>query len=212
MQRLTQLVPIVLVTLGLCGCGSSRPIKYYGLRIPAAPTPSPRTYPIDLAVGRLQGPSLLEAAPIVYRTSANEMGTYTYHRWEDAPVELVQAKLIHMLRSTGLYQSVGGLATTVSGEFVVRGRLYHFEEADADVITTNVAMELELYNRKSGKVVWSHFYSQTEPVEGKQLPAVVAALDRNLERGLQEVVSGLGQYFAANPPRKHALTASDQQR
>ena len=39
MERLTQLVPIVLVTLGLCGCGSPRPIKYYGLRIPATPTP-----------------------------------------------------------------------------------------------------------------------------------------------------------------------------
>ena len=71
---------------------------------------------------------------------------------------------------------------------------------DGDGITGLVSMEFELYDKKAARVLWSHFYSQTEPVETKKVPAVVQALDRNLDRGLKEVVAGLAQYFAANPP------------
>jgi hypothetical protein len=35
-------------------------------------------------------------------------------------------------------------------------------------------------------------------VQGKEISAVVTALDLNLERGLKEVAAGLNQYFSAN--------------
>jgi ABC-type uncharacterized transport system auxiliary subunit len=114
-------------------------------------------------------------------------------------VDMVQEKLIRLLRTTGEYQSING-GSMSGGELVVRGRLYDFAEVDGESITGLVSMEFELYNRKTATIVWSHFYSQTEPVETKQVPAVVQALDRNLDRGLKEVVAGLGRYFAANPP------------
>jgi hypothetical protein len=43
---------------------------------------------------------------------------------------------------------------------------------------------------------------QSEPVQGKEISAVVTALDLNLDRGLKEVAAGLNQYFSANVPRK----------
>jgi ABC-type uncharacterized transport system auxiliary subunit len=49
---------------------------------------------------------------------------------------------------------------------------------------------------QSGKVVWSHGYSQSEPVQGKEISAIVTALDLNLGRGLKETVDGLNQYFS----------------
>jgi ABC-type uncharacterized transport system auxiliary subunit len=79
---------------------------------------------------------------------------------------------------------------------VVRGRLYAFEEVDGGNITGLVSMEFELCDRKSGKVLWSHFYSESEPVDGKKISAVVTALDLNLDRGLKEVAAGLKQYFS----------------
>ena len=69
-------------------------------------------------------------------------------------------------------------------------------------IAALVSMEFELCDRKTGKVLWSHFYSQSEPVQGKEISAVVAALDVNLDRGLKEVATGLNEYFAANLPKK----------
>jgi ABC-type uncharacterized transport system auxiliary subunit len=167
------------------------------------PTPATSTYPIDVLVGRITGPSLLRAAQIVYRTGTNQIGTYQYHRWEDPPVEIVQTKLIRMLQSSGDYQSVSGLGAGSAGEFVVRGRLHEFAEVDGASITGLVTMEFELYNRKTGKILWSHFYSQVEPVQGKEVPDVVGALDRNLDRGLKEVVAGVSKYFAAKLPKQN---------
>ena len=116
---------------------------------------------------------------------------------------MVHDHLIHMLRSSGAYQSVDRLGSTSGGQFVVRGHLYDFEEVDgASGITGLVSMDFQLYDRKSGKVVWSHVYSQSEPVQGKEISAIVTALDVNLERGLKEVTAGLDQYFSANPVGK----------
>jgi len=63
-------------------------------------------------------------------------------------------------------------------------------------------MEFELFDRKAGKTVWTHFYSRSEPVQGKEISDVVSALDRNLMRGLTEVVSGMDVYFSAHLPGK----------
>ena len=202
MNRETVLITIGVLALGLAGCGSPKPIKYYAIQIPAAPSSIKAAYPIDILVSRIKAPSLLEAAPIVYRTGVNELGTYKYHRWQDPPVELIQTKLITLLRSSGGYQSVSGTGAPSDADFVIRGRLYEFTEVDRESVSGLVTMEFELYNRRTTKIVWTHYYSQTEPVQGKEVSAVVQALDQNLDRGLKEVVTELGQYFAANPPKK----------
>lgn len=205
MYRTNCLILISLLGLGLSGCGASRPIKYYTVQVPVAPSPSTNTYSVSLLVGAIGGPEMLKDTPIAYRIGVNEVGTYQYSRWAEPPVEMLKGKLIRMLRDSGQYQSVGSLGSTAEGGYVVRGRLHEFEEVDsAGSINGLVSMEFELYDRKSGKVVWSHSYSRSEPVEGKKISLVVTALDLNLDRGLQEVSAGLGQYFATSVAKQEA--------
>lgn len=85
---------------------------------------------------------------------------------------------------------------------MIRGRLLDFGEIDGASITGLVSMEFELYDRKSGKVVWSHYYSQSEPVQSKEISAIVTALDANLARGLKETAAGLNAYFSSNASGK----------
>jgi len=198
MHRATRPIIVCLLALILSGCGASRPIRYYTVQLPPAPTHSTNTYPVSLLVASIGGPEIFQDTPIAYRIGANGIGTYQYSRWAEPPVDLIKGELIRVLRATGDYQSVAGLGSTSEGQFVIRGRLLDFEEVDGGNISGLVSMEFDLYDRKSGKVVWSHSYSQSEPVQGKEISAVVTALDHNLERGLKEVAAGLNQYFSAN--------------
>jgi len=202
MYRMARLALIASLILSLNGCAKSKPIHYYTVGLPLAPTMTTSARPLSLLVGNIMGADIYRNTPIVYRVGPNEIGAYQYSRWVEPPVELVRSKLIRVLNASGDYQSVTSLGSSSDGQFVVRGRLYEFEEVDGTNITGLVSMEFELYDRKSGKVLWTHFYSQSEPVQSKDIPAVVSALDSNLDHGLKEVAAGLNQYFAANPVSK----------
>jgi len=203
MQRTIRLTLTSLLALGLAACGGTKPIRYYMLQIPAAPTLTTNAYPVSLVVATVNGAQIFQDGPIAYRIGVNEIGTYQFSQWAEPPVNLVRRRLIRMLRSSGDYQSVVELGSNSAGQFVLRGRLYDFEEVDAgSSISALVSMEFDLYDRKSGKVVWSHFYSQSDPVQTKEISAIVTALDSNLDRGLKEVATGLDQYFSTNLPKK----------
>jgi ABC-type uncharacterized transport system auxiliary subunit len=199
---MTLFIAVLLGAVGLGACGGGRPIRYYTVELPPAPQPSTKAYPITLLIGRIGAPEILQDEPIAYRLGPNEIGTYNYHHWIEPPVRMVKVILIRQLRVSGKYQSVAELGSSVQGEFVLQGRLYDFEEVDAGGTAALVTMEFELLDRKTSRTVWTHFYSRSEPVEGKEISDVVSALDRNLMRGLTEVVSGMEVYFSANLPGK----------
>jgi ABC-type uncharacterized transport system auxiliary subunit len=202
MHRRIRLTLTSLLALSMAGCGGEKPIRYYTVQIPAAPALAANLSSVSLVVANISGPEIFLDTPIAYRIGPNEIGTYRYSHWSEPPVKLLREKLIRMLRTSGGYQSVTELGSNSGGQFIVRGRLYDFEEVDTGSIAGLVSMEFDLYDRKSGKVLWSHFYSQSEPVQSKQVSAVVTALDLNLDRGLQEIASGLNQYFSTNLPKK----------
>ena len=202
MHRMARLVLISPLALSLYGCGGGKPIHYYTVQLPVAPTLTTSEHPVSLLVGSIGGAGMYRDTPIVYHIGTNQIGVYQYSRWAEPPVELVKRKLIRMLNTSGGYQSVASLGSNTEGQFVLRGRLYDFAEVDGANIAGLVSMEFELYDRKSGKVVWTHFYSQSEPAQGKEISGVVTALDTNLDRGLKEVAAGLSQYFSANPAGK----------
>jgi len=96
--------------------------------------------------------------------------------------------------------------TATGGDYLVRGKLLDFSEIDNSSIQVRVAIAIELYNRKDGSTVWTHYYSSDEPVDGKDVQDVVRCLERNLLNGLNEIANALDQYFA------HALQAADHGR
>jgi ABC-type uncharacterized transport system auxiliary subunit len=202
MRRTIACLVVLLAAVGLGACGSGRPIRYYTVELPPAPQPSASVYPVTLLIGRIGAPEILQDEPIAYRSGPNGIGTYDYHHWVEPPARMVKVILLRQLRASGRYQSVADLGSSAQGEYVLAGRLYDFEEVDKGSISALVTMDFELLDRKTAKIVWTHFYSRSEPVQGKGIPDVVAALDHNLVQGLTEVSSGLDQYFSAHLPGK----------
>jgi ABC-type uncharacterized transport system auxiliary subunit len=202
----TMLAMLALAVGLAAGCGASRPSNYYQLTVPgdSAPAANPNPVPVTLLIGRLTGPALYHADQLVYSSGGESMGLYEYQRWAEPPTQMISEVLLRQLRAAGHYRGVYMLRSDIHGDFLLTGRLYDFKEVSGAPIVGRVTMEMELRNIKAGISVWSHFYSHDEPASGKEVGAVVAALDKNVQQAIAEFRASLDQYFAEHPPAQPA--------
>ena len=195
-------VLLVAAISGFTGCASTKPDKYYQLAGPnsAAVAPS-NDSGVSLTVANLSAIQLYQQDGIVYTAVGGHMGTYGHDRWTGSPADMMQQKLMRSLRASGRYRGVYTLRNNPAADFVIHGRIHDFKEVDVakNSILARVSFELELQDRKNGNMVWTHAYSHDEPVDGKDLNAVVAAFDKNVQQGIAEVTASLDQYFASHP-------------
>jgi ABC-type uncharacterized transport system auxiliary subunit len=189
-----------LVALALCaGCGSSRPIKYYQITYPTKSFVAQDAIDATLVVTPFESSHLYLDNRIVYGFDSPEMGAYQYQRWADPPVEMLQNVLVRGLRSTGRFQGVYTVRSGSAAQFILGGRLYDFREIDRPAIVARLSFDIFMRDRKSGAVVWTHSYSYDEPVAEKTVVAVATAMDKNVQRSVQEIENGLTDYFRAHP-------------
>jgi ABC-type uncharacterized transport system auxiliary subunit len=193
---------ILALAAGLfTGCGAARPSKFYELTIPGDSTGAGERnpLPITLLLGPLRAAHMYREDSIVFSSAAETMGTYQYQKWAEPPNEMLVEMLLRELRASGKYRAVDYLRSNSRGDYILYGRLYDFKEISGAQVLARVTVDLELRESKSGATVWTHYYSHDEPVAGKDVAAVVAALDRNALHGMAEVRSSLEQYFSNRP-------------
>jgi ABC-type uncharacterized transport system auxiliary subunit len=194
---------VFFLALLVAGCGAARPATYYQLTVPTGDNradPAGDPYPITILMGTIQSSHLYREDHIVYSSTGESMGTYEYQRWTEPPTEMIEEVLFRALRSSGRYRSVYAQHSSIRGDYLLHGQLYDFKEMAGSSMSARLAMELELRDIKTGNTVWNHLYSHDEPVEGKKVSAVVAALNRNVQRATNEFTASLAQYFSSHPP------------
>jgi ABC-type uncharacterized transport system auxiliary subunit len=195
----------VLLAGFVAGCGSARPVKYYVLDAGPVPTNAPSSiYPVSLLVGRVMTSHLYRDDRLVYGSGPVQLGVYSDHRWAQTPADMIQDQLIASLRSTGQYRSVSRLGSSARGEYVVRSNLEALYEVDQPALVARFVLRVELFDSKAGATVWVGNYSHDEPVNGKNVAAVVEAMNTNVRAGMLQLSSGISQYFAAHPPQQPA--------
>ena len=101
------------------------------------------------------------------------------------------------LRASHRFSTVSLMSSSARGDFLLQGNLYDFKEISGSTLAARLNMELELREIKTGAIVWTHDYSHDEPVKGKGVPALAAALDQNAQRAASEATASLNEYFAA---------------
>lgn len=201
LARRAAILTAALVFGFVAGCGATRPSKYYQLTVPADASPTERgdAVPATLLLGSLMTSHLYREDRIVYGNGPEQLGTYEYQRWAEPPTEMIEEVLLRRLRASGRYRAISYRRSSMNGDFVLRGRLYDFKEVSGSQMVARVTLELEMRDLKTNATVWTHYYTHDEPVNGKDVPALVAALDRNVQNGIAEVVASLDRYFAAHP-------------
>lgn len=193
----TASVLVLAIVVGIsCSCGAARPSKYYQLTIPGETSQARAAppYAVTLLVAPITASHLYREDRIVY-SSGSEMGTYERQRWAEPPTEMIAEMLVRGLRESGRYRAVYSQASSAHGDYILHGHLYDFKEVSGGSLLARVTVELELRELKTGATVWTHFYTCDEPVAHKDVSAVIAALDRNAQRGIGEFTASLGEYF-----------------
>lgn len=197
-MRLT--ISIFLLTVGCVtesACVSTRPVHYYALQ--TAPPPANQSKPdgLVLLVGNIATPEVLQDSRIRYRSGANDVGAYEYHRWTERPGMMVRDELMRALRDSGKYQRVLESGSSISGDYLLRGKLDEFDEVDQASIQTRISLRVEVVDRKTNQNVWDYTAAREEPVSGKSVPEVVQSLERNLQQVVRNVAAELDKFLAA---------------
>jgi ABC-type uncharacterized transport system auxiliary subunit len=195
------LLAIGALALAIAGCGSTRPIKYYQLTYPSSVSTQQAPLNISLLVHTFDASHLYKDERIVYSLSPQELGLYESQRWVAPPVDMLQDALVRGLRASGHFRSVMTVRGEGGGEFALTGHLYEFGEVDGAEIVARLNYIVRLRDRKTGMIVWFHTYNHDEPAGAKNIPAVVSAMDKNVQRSVEEVQAALDEYFRANPPK-----------
>jgi ABC-type uncharacterized transport system auxiliary subunit len=124
------------------------------------------------------------------------MGVYEYHRWTEPPTEMIHEVVLRELRASGRYRAVFSRRSSGRADYLLRGQLYDFKEISGPPLMARLTADWELVDTKTGTVVWTFHYGHDEAVSSKDVQAVVAALDHDVQRAVGEVKAGLEQYFA----------------
>jgi ABC-type uncharacterized transport system auxiliary subunit len=187
-----------LFAVGLSGCGSMKPVKYYQLTHPPTSTLGNSSSPVDatLLVRRFQTSHLYREDRIVYGGEGEEVGVYEYQRWVEPPVELLQDALARGLRSSGHFKTVTTLRSDSNAEFCLLGHLYAYREVSTGGVVARLFFDVELMDLKLGKVVWRHTYNHDEPSSAKTVAGVAAAMDKNVQLSVQDIHDGVLQALA----------------
>ena len=182
------------------GCTSARAPRYYMISIPhTAPPASAAQFPISLVVGRLYAPHLLRDDRVVYDMGDVELGVDEYHRWAEPPTGMIERLLAEHLRSSGQYLAVQRLTSNTRGDFILRGYLGALNEVDDPAgLKARFTLQLELFDVKQGRVVWSDSFTRDEPVAEKTVKSVVEALQTSVRMGLDQLSASLAQYLSTH--------------
>ena len=180
------------ITITLAGCGGAvKYPNYYTLHVPPPPDPpmAPGVH-ASLAVREFREPSYIREGAIVYKTSPEQIGFYNYHRWAVDPREFVTNAVEDRLSASGNFARVKLYDGHSDIDFVLSGSLEKLEEIDYDGgVRVEVAISAQMVRLSTGETVWTNSVSEFGTVTQRDVPAIVAEMNRTMDRAIQKLLT-----------------------
>jgi len=186
----------------LIGCGGAiKYPNYYTLHIePPIDPPAAEGVHASLAVREFRSPTYLRQGAIVYKSSPEQIGFYNYHRWAVDPREFVTNAVTEHLRASGNFAQVKLYDGRSDVNYVMSGRLEKLEEVDYEGgVKVEVRISAEMSNLVTGATVWTNDVSETGTVGQRDVPAVVAEMNRTMGRAIEKLLTPGPSVAGANP-------------
>ncbi len=197
----------ILFELVLFGCGGKMPeTRYYQLAAPTAGTQGGDTV---LVLEPLATDPAYDDERIVYRTNPYRLDYYQYHRWSASPGTMIGNFLENALERSGKFRAVVREATA-DAPVVLGGRVVAIEEVDRSKSEWlgRVVLELTLTETRTGVVLWTEQFEETERLAA-QTPEGLA---RALSVAMQRIASRAAPIVGEHATRAHVARRGDEAR
>ena len=182
-KLLRTLAGLAIVLLAACG-GKLPETRFYLLAAPAA-NPAPATSPGDLAIALepFDTDPGYDDDRIVFRSTAYRMDYYQYHRWSAPPGAMIGNYLEQALENSGKFRSVAR-ELSADAPAVLGGRVIAIEEIDASKTSWRgrIVIELTLSDARTGLVLWTEQYDESEPLTAQTPEGLARALSAAMAR------------------------------
>jgi ABC-type uncharacterized transport system auxiliary subunit len=176
----------------LTGCGGAvKYPNYYTLHVqPPIDPPAQEGVHTSLAVREFKSPTYLRQGAIVYKTTPEQIGFYNYHRWAVDPREFVTNAVAEHLRASGNFAQVKLYDGRSDVNYVLSGRLEKLEEIDYEGgVKVEVQISAQMTNLATGATVWTNDVSEVGTVGQRDVPAVVAEMNRAMGRAIEKLLT-----------------------
>jgi ABC-type uncharacterized transport system auxiliary subunit len=175
------LLAILFEVLAVGGCGGKLPeTRFYQL---APPPAGEHAGDATLVLEALVTDPAYDDERIVYRTNPYRLDYYQYHRWSAAPGTMVGNYLEQAFENSGRFRSVVREASA-DAAVVLGGRVVAIEEIDKSKSSWvgRIVVELTLTETKSGTVLWSEQFDESEPLAAQTPEGLARALSTAMQR------------------------------
>ncbi len=170
----------------LASCGGAPPPAEHFYRL-TTPVLAPAAKPLQgiLIVERFGADGVTGERPIVHSRQGQEksLETYRYHYWTEPPGRMLAQHLTTALGNAKAATSVVSGDVRVEGDWILKGRLKHFEQVLGGS-GPMVVVEADMTLLKAGdySLVRHAVYREEEPAAGESPSAAVDAMQKAFDR------------------------------
>jgi ABC-type uncharacterized transport system auxiliary subunit len=168
----------VLLLFGLSGCasGPAPTDHHYRLDVRSPDAPAAKRLSGVLQVDRLRTDALAGERDILYQQGGNrsEIRQHSYHLWSDPPAILIQTELVSFLDEAGAADVVVPVTARVRPDYLVSGRLRHFEQVLDSDPRVNVEIHLTLTS-SDGRILTNQTYRDERAAADRTVAASASA-------------------------------------
>jgi cholesterol transport system auxiliary component len=169
---------LLVMTLGACSSPSVPDVTYFRLP-PAQPLPHAAKplslLPIEVEV--FTGEGIYAEQALLYATTpdAGSLRAYHYQVWSEPPSQALQARLVGLLRESGISPLVTDRLPASTPALRIHGQIVRYERVKRDTgFVASVSLQLRV-DQDQGEPVLEKTYSAEKPASDVNIEASVAA-------------------------------------
>jgi len=170
---------------------------------------APDRLPLTLHIAKADSSRLTDSQRVLILNQNNRVSAYKKVRWSDPPPVLLRKQIASAFRADGRLSLVGENNPTLARDLELSGDLdaFYVEYSDGmpvAVIRFNAVLAQTARNRSIG----ARGFESRQPVEGKGMPAVIAAFGRGADQVAREIIDWTIQHGSGIQAGENEMPAS----